>query len=98
MLYLIYLSGIVWLIPLSLFAPSVWRIWVSRADLIDIMLGIIAFFSANQVGYCLRWALFNAQIKDMSIAELAMWSGLYTLSIVSALSAVAAWRIVRRVV
>lgn len=98
MLYLIYLSGIVWLLPLTLFAPSVWRIWGGKSTSVDILLSPLAFISANQIGYCLRWAIFHGTIPAMSHAELAMWSGLYTLSIVSALSAVVAWRFARRCV
>ena len=96
MLYLIYLSGVVWCLPLVLFAPSVWRIWRGRPSLIDIMLSPMAFISANQIGYCLRWTVFHDQVPDMGPGELAVWAVLYVLSIGSALSAVVAWRTARR--
>ena len=98
MLYLIYISGFVWLIPLTLFVPSVWRIWAGKPGVMDILLSPLAFISINQVGYCLRWAIFHGTIPAMSNDELTMWSGLYTLSTLSALSAVVAWLFARRVV
>ena len=97
MLYLIYLSGIVWCLPLALFVPSVGRIWRGTADALDVILSPIAFISANQIGYALRWVWFHRVVSDMGQIELAMWAGLYTLSIVSAISSVIAWGTIDRV-
>lgn len=98
MLYLIYLSGVVWLVPITFMAPAVWRVVRGRGDRCDMMALPLSFISLNQIGYCLRWALFHAQIPDMGLYELGMWSSLYSLSIISALLSTVVWRIVRRTV
>ena len=98
MLYLIYTSGIVWLIPISFMASAVWRVVTRNGDLLDFMAVPLVFIALNQTLYCLRWALFHTQVPDMGNYEIAMWSGCYTLSIISALLSTLVWRIVRRTV
>lgn len=102
MLYLIYLSGLAWIPPLWFLAPSVWRTRFGKPNAVDTLAGPLTFpltfIAADQVGYCLRWMIFHGTIPAMTPAELEMWSGLYTLSIVSAITTVLAWHVVRRVV
>ena len=96
MLYLIYASGIAWLVPMLVLSPCIVRIWRNKSDYIDITLGLVWFMAANQFGYCLRWSMFHDAVSSMGSGELIMWSGLYTLSILLALTSVGVWRIVRR--
>lgn len=98
MLYLIYLSGVVWLIPISYLAPAVWRAARGKSDRLDLMAIPITFFGASMILFCVRWALFHAQVPDMGFYEIAMWSGCYSTSIFSALLSTLVWRIVRRTV
>ena len=98
MLYLIYISGAIWLIPILHMAGPAWRVIKGAGDRCDMMALPLCFISLNQIGYCLRWALFRGQIPDMGVSEIGMWSSLYTLSIISALLSTVVWRMVRRAV
>jgi hypothetical protein len=95
-IYLIIFSGACWIAPLTLFLPSVYRIWRGSADALDVMLSPVAFVAANQIGYVARWVLFPHAMTTMQSRELIMWSGLYTLSSLSALTLAGAWRVARR--
>jgi hypothetical protein len=97
MLYLIIFSGICWLVPFCLFLPAVIRVWRrDKASAIDVILSPVAFVAANQIGYVARWLIYPHAISTMTNRELIMWSGLYTLSSLSALALAGAWRIARR--
>lgn len=95
------LSGLAWLLPMALFAPAVWRIWrapmrgPARPDPLDVLVSPLAFIAALQVGFIIRWMLFPHAIGTMEGTELAVWSGLYTLSIAAAVLSIVAWRIAR---
>lgn len=88
-------SAFLWGIPLALFAPSVVRIWRSTADALDIIVSPFAFGAIVQIGFTLRWLIFPKATAHMETNELLMWSGLYTLSGITALGAAFAWRVAR---
>lgn len=90
------LAGWAWVAPLLLFSPCVFRIWQGRGDALDWLGSPVAFVSAVQVGFALRWLLFPGAISVMGPAELAFWAGLYVLSALCAALFVLAWRVARR--
>lgn len=87
--------GVLWLTPLILFAPAVARVWRGTGDPIDVILSPLAFLSADQSGFSIRWVLFPHAIKVMPPGEILLWTGLYTLSALCALGLVVAWRVAR---
>lgn len=95
------LSGLAWLVPMVLFAPAVWRIWrspisgPSRPDPVDVLVSPLLFIAALQAGFVVRWIVFPGAIVVMANAELIVWAGLYTLSVVGAVLSIVAWRIAR---
>ena len=97
------LSGLAWLVPMTLFTRAVLRIWrapmrrPSRPDPIDVLVSPLAFIAALQVGFVIRWLVFPHALTAMEHAELVVWSGLYTLSIAAAVLSIVAWRIARGV-
>lgn len=91
------LVGLLWTIPLAMFAPSVVRIWRGRADAIDVILSPVAFFALNQVGFTARWLLFPQAVSIMRPDEMVVWAGLYTMSALCVVGLVGAYFAARRV-
>ncbi len=91
------LAGLLWIIPLLLFAPSVIRIWRNRADALDVVLSPVAFLALNQIGFTVRWLLFPRAVSVMRSDEIMVWAGLYTMSALCVVGLVGAYSAARRV-
>lgn len=72
--------GLLWLIPLVLFAPALCRVWRKSHDTADLLVAAYPLIGFAQAGFSLRWLLYASAVQIMGSDELAYWCGLYAFS------------------
>jgi hypothetical protein len=74
-------SGVLWLLPLVLHTPSLWRVIRGKADLLDMIRAPHWFVALVMVLGSIRWLVYPGSLASMSATELVYWAAIYLINI-----------------
>lgn len=73
-------SGMLWLLPAVVLAPGVWRTWMGRPTVLDVLSSPMFFVCCIFVAGAFRWLLWDSTLQYMTGEELTFWAGIYVVS------------------
>lgn len=84
------MAGIAWaIVAIIMFRPAVDLVFFGRVSERNARAVLIAFHALTQVGFSVRWWLFDHTVPMMGTTETSMWAALYLLSAVAAVAVIA---------
>lgn len=81
------LAGMAWMmVAVIMFRPAVDLVFLGIVSERNARAVLIAFHALTQVGFSVRWWIFDHTVPMMGPTEMSMWAALYLLSAIAAVS------------